>query len=80
MLVKSRIIPRSTILNSVYSHVDHDHNCYAGRLNSDDSWTPDPLRLNDEQKPTYLQVDLLSKSDSRKAGFQIHGIATQGTS
>ena len=40
------------------------------------SWVPDPLRF--DQGHTYLEIDLLKKSDNRKSGFKISGIATQG--
>ena len=29
---------------------------------------------------TFLEIDLLKKSDSRKSGFKLSGIATQGDS
>ena len=46
-------------------------------LKSDKSWTPDPLRDLDGNRP-YLKIELVSATSDRSAGFQVHGIATQG--
>jgi hypothetical protein len=60
-----------------YLFIDRTHNCADARLNGENSWTPDPMKMTGEDA-TFLQVDFLAKNDQRSAGYRIHGIGTQG--
>ena len=57
--------------------LDQYHHERATRLNSEKSWTPDPLRDIEGNRP-YLKIELVSATSDRSAGFQVHGVATQG--
>ena len=59
------------------TYIDQYHHGRAARLNSEKSWTPDPLRDIEGNRP-YLKIELVSATSDRSAGFQVHGIATQG--
>ena len=59
------------------TYIDTNHHGRAGRLNGQYSWTPDPLRDLEGSRP-YLKIDLVGSNSDRNAGFQIHGISTQG--